>query len=478
VLEQYKKPGGYLHSFERYGQRFDTGSHYTGSLDEGQTFKRLLEYLEVFDPEIFVPLRADGFDILQFKSATFQIPKGYDAVTTSLSHDFPLEKDGIRKYFTAVKNAVQYFPTYSFSSQTQDETNLLKILETPLQSVVESLIKDPQLKCILYAYCSLHGVAPRDASFGMHSLVTDSLLSGAYGFKNGGEYLVERFIKVIERYGGKVITGQKVTTLRTKGRQIAEVVIDDGSVLHADQIIAGIHPKAVFRLVENFNLSPAFVKRLANTEETIGIMGVYAVCKTPPPFDGRRNYYLFGFNDPTWFDRLAGQKLERREHCMLAFITRPDRTDENKDHASSYPVAFHAPAPYAWFAPWSHQIRKRKSTDYYHLKMTLARELFDFVDEFYPGTHSSIANFDVSTPLSNLRYNGSEEGSAYGIYHSIRNTGARAIGPRTHLDNLLLTGQNCVFPGILGSAVAGLKTAGNLLGIKPMLRDLSNIGLS
>ena len=78
----------------------------------------------------------------------------------------------------------------------------------------------------------------------------------------------------------------------------------------------------------------------------------------------------------------------------------------------------------------------------------------------------------TSTPLSNLHFNGSEDGSPYGIYHSIQNTGPRAMGPRTRLLNLLLTGQNSLFPGLLGAATAGLRTSGHILGIKPMLSEL------
>ena len=98
--------------------------------------------------------------------------------------------------------------------------------------------------------------------------------------------------------------------------------------------------------------------------------------------------------------------------------------------------------------------------------------LLAFVDRYVPGFRRQLVRYDVSTPLSNLRYNGSEHGTAYGIYHSMRNTGPRSIGPRTHVENLLLTGQSSLFPGLLGAAISGLRTAGNLVGIKNILKDL------
>jgi hypothetical protein len=51
-------------------------------------------------------------------------------------------------------------------------------------------------------------------------------------------------------------------------------------------------------------------------------------------------------------------------------------------------------------------------------------------------------------------------------------TGPRALGPRTRVRNLLLTGQNYLFPGLLGAAVSALRTSGHMVGIKAVLREL------
>ena len=45
VLEQYKKPGGYLHSFKRFNHLFDTGAHYVGAMEPGEPFHTILSYL-------------------------------------------------------------------------------------------------------------------------------------------------------------------------------------------------------------------------------------------------------------------------------------------------------------------------------------------------------------------------------------------------------------------------------------------------
>jgi len=41
------------------------------------------------------------------------------------------------------------------------------------------------------------------------------------------------------------------------------------------------------------------------------------------------------------------------------------------------------------------------------------------------------------------------------------------------LKNLLLTGQSSLSPGLLGAAMSGLRSAGAMISIKPMLEELS-----
>ena len=48
-LEQAAKPGGCLQSFRRGGHVFDTGLHYVGGLDEGQSLRPFFEYFGLMD---------------------------------------------------------------------------------------------------------------------------------------------------------------------------------------------------------------------------------------------------------------------------------------------------------------------------------------------------------------------------------------------------------------------------------------------
>jgi hypothetical protein len=41
---------------------------------------------------------------------------------------------------------------------------------------------------------------------------------------------------------------------------------------------------------------------------------------------------------------------------------------------------------------------------------------------------------------------------------------------------LLLTGQSCIFPGLLGASISALRSCGHIIGIKSVLLELQSLG--
>jgi len=136
----------------------------------------------------------------------------------------------------------------------------------------------------------------------------------------------------------------------------------------------------------------------------------------------------------------------------------------------------HASGPIEWFDEFRGTRFGKRPAEYAARKELFAENMFRAVERYEPGFRAKITKYVSSTPITHLHFNGSEDGSSYGIYHSIANTGARAIGPRTKVINLLLTGQSSLFPGLLGAAVSALRTTGHIIGIKPIIEELRLLG--
>jgi all-trans-retinol 13,14-reductase len=437
-------------------------------LDPGQPFRQLLTYLGVYSEDLFIPLEADGFDVFHFPNRTVQFPKGYEALTETLSSHFPKEREAIRTFLKQTNDAVQHFPTYTFKGEF-GQTFPVELLERSLHEQVNRLTKNPELQSVLYGHCALHGVAPKDVPFGLHSLVLDSLVLGPYGLRHGGDALTNAFVRVIQSQGGQVLTKQKVTKLELGDRQVKAAITEKGERFEAEWIISGIHPKLTLGMIEdNQGFTPAFRDRVNKMEESIGFFGIYADCENRPDLDRRRNYYFFRESDPesTW---IPPTEFSPPTAAFCAFAARGDAKPD------TIPLNLHSASPMSWFEPWRDTRYGKRPEEYAALKNRVAEQVFDLVGLFKPGFGGSVKRYVTSSPLTNLHFNGSADGSAHGIYHSIQNTGVRSLGPRTKVLNLLLTGQNSLFPGLLGAAVSGLRTSGHIIGMKPILSELGNI---
>ncbi len=469
VLEQHPKPGGYLHCFSRFGDRFDTGAHYVGAMDPGQPFHQLLKYAGVDPAPLFTPLDPSGFDVFHFPDFSFAMPKGYAELTQRLSALFPEEKAGIVSFFEKVRQTAAQSPTYAFHDEA-DPRDVLRAIETPLAAVVDSLVRDPRLKAILHAHCALHGVEPKDVGFGLHAILIDSLIRGPYGFSRGGDALAASFVEAIERAGGSVRVKHRVRTIENAGREARRIVCENGEAFEAEWFISGIHPKATLALfTDGGAFTPAFRSRLAAMEESPGLFGIYgAFREKAPDLSRRKNYFFFSTEDP---ERMfTTQGIDAAPNAVFACpAERADGVSKN-----AYTINLHSLAPHAWFSEWAGSKFGKRPPDYVTQKERHAQRVLELVDHHVPGFSNGLSDSVTSTTLSNLHFNGTPEGAAYGIYHSIANTGPRALGPRTHVANVLLTGQNCLFPGLLGAAISGLRTAGHVLGIKPLLAELRN----
>lgn len=466
LLEKYIKPGGYMHSFSRFGETFDTGAHYVGALGPRQPFRVLLEYLNVFEEDLFSPLNPKAFDMLYFPSGKIAIPQGYDQVISEWTSIFPNEKDAIRKYFSLVQRICGYFPTYSYNDSP--ELNFPpEALDKSLKDVVEGLTNNSRLQSAIYAYCNLHGVFPEDVAFGFHAIVTDSLIQGPYGLNGGGDRLTAKFVHEIEKLGGKILTRHEVSSIEVEDRQVKTVRCANGAEFSAEWVISSLHPKATFRLLSSQEmLPPVFKDRLKNLKESVGIFGLYATSSTRPPTDPATNHYFFRSDDPR--DMFAS--TNPGETPPVVFMSAPKRIWGQDE--KNFPISLHIAGPYEWFTSFSHERYGRRSPEYKTFKQKICDSIWSAVDMHEPALRPNIVNTLSSTALTHLHFNGSEEGSSYGLYHSIQNTGARALGPRTKVLNLLLTGQSCLFPGLLGAATSALRTSGHIVGIKPILQEL------
>jgi len=461
ILEQHYVPGGYLHCFKRFGFKYETGAHYVGALGKDLPFYRLLNYLGVYHAEDFVELSAHDLDIYYFEDFQFSYTLGYKQNIYRLTEQFPQNKEQIEQYFSLVEQAAHSFPTYYFKRE-YNEQKMLGYLEVTLEQVLNDLSIQGRLRKILEAPCILHGVSPKEISFGIHSILIDSITISAHGFKNGGQALAQRFVdKIIER-GGEIKLSHKVTEIRLKESFITEVVCENGAEFSGDEYISGIHPKILFEMIGLEKLRTSFRHRLQKIPESCPFVGAYLTLKNNLTLNPHSNYFFIP-------EQLLYKEQEVTLENQFGFMATSDRSYSGN---SKFPLAIHASCPPHYFEKWKSITSKITEKEYIKAKENIFTPLLKKIDQKIEGFSHSIVDICYSSTLTNSRFNPSPNGSAYGFYHDRSVTGARSLGPKTQFSNLYLTGQNTLFPGILGASVSGLRTCSYFTGMSTILKRI------
>lgn len=96
VLEKEAQPGGCVQSYKRNGMTFDTGFHYVGGLEEGQSLHAAFNMLGL----MALPWKKldDAFDRILIGEEEFSFMQGYESFRENLQLYFPHEREALQQY--------------------------------------------------------------------------------------------------------------------------------------------------------------------------------------------------------------------------------------------------------------------------------------------------------------------------------------------------------------------------------------------
>ena len=102
ILEKNSQIGGCLQCFSRRGVKFETGMHFIGSADKGQTLSRLFHYLDLHDRIDLSRLDTDVYNVISLAGSRFRIPNGREPFIERMSEYFPKSTDNLVAYFDLI----------------------------------------------------------------------------------------------------------------------------------------------------------------------------------------------------------------------------------------------------------------------------------------------------------------------------------------------------------------------------------------
>ena len=459
VLEREAQVGGCLQTFRRGAALFDTGFHYVGALDEGESLHTLFSYFDLMTLP-WKKLDEDCFDEVVIGEDTFAFANKHQRFYERMSARFPKEREGLRKYVDFLKQVGDHiFDSFNLEN---DGTFTNSLFARSAYEFLNETIKAPLLRKVLSGTSLKMELNAPILPLYTFAQINDSFIRSAWRLRGGGMQIADKLVESIQAMGGEVKTRATVTYIKEEEGRVVGVTVNDEDYLKADWIISSAHPAYTVSLVgESKKMRRIYRNRIANLENTFGMFTANIRLKPGMLPYQNKNIYVHRSDADLWKVNTLNTE------SVLVNYSVPEEY-------SSTAVNIDLLSPMSWseVEKWAGYPVGRRGDDYVAYKEAKAEECIRLVERRLPELRGAIDKIFTSSPLSYHSYIASAEGCAYGIRKDYNNPMFTVLTPRTPIPNLLQTGQSLNLHGILGVSMTSFFTCAEILGMETIIKDL------
>jgi all-trans-retinol 13,14-reductase len=463
VLEQGNQIGGCLQCFHRSDVVFDTGMHYIGSADKGQTLNTILHFLGVDENCKLASLDRTGYDIISYGGEHYRFANGKEAFINSLAEHFPKNRDELERYYDLIGLVAQSSPMHSLNRHVDLNVHAEYQMRS-VDEVIDSIVSDPVLRQVLVGILPLYAGEKGHTPFSTHALIFDFYNQSAFRIVGGSSLVADSLANNIRKMGGQVLTCHKVQKIECNDTEATGVITADGERFAADLIISAIHPTNTIELIDSHLIRPAYRRRLLDIRNTTSAFTVYLKFKkdTVPYMNSNLYYYR---NDSVW--QCEDYQDASWPKCLLYMHF---CHEDHPKYAQTGEILTYM--DFKEMEPWLGTQIGRRGNSYQEFKRRKAEKVIDALEAEIPGIRNSIESYYTSTPLTYLDYTGTPNGSMYGMAKDVNTLGTGSVSCRTNIPNLLLTGQSITSHGMLGVLAGSLVTCSEVLTMDEIFSQL------
>lgn len=452
ILEKGAQPGGCLQSYRRHELAFDTGFHYVGGLDEGQSLHAAFRCLGLLDLP-WQRLDVDGFDRVTIGERTFAFAQGYDAFAERMAEEFPSERIALRRYTDLLERSSRQQLT-ALNPRTGNSGFFSGLMETSAWKYLRETFHDPLLINVLSG-TSLK-MELRHESLPLFTFLhgNSSFIESSWRLRGDASLIVNSLAEGIVAQGGEIVCNAKVRELSEHNGRLAGAVCSNGETYEGDMFISDIHPDLTCRLIRRSErMRQSYRSRIAGLENTFGIFTVSLRIRPRGLRYFNYNRYIYRRPEVWTFYRDTTSVDGVLVSCRVP--------EDGSIHTQQVDLL----TPMTWdrCKAWGCTQVGRRGGEYKAMKERMADECISLAERFLPGLRN-MSRCYTSTPLTWRDYTLTPEGSAYGIRKDFRSPLFTILSPRTPVPNLMLTGQNLMLHGVHGVTMTALLTCAEILG--------------
>jgi len=476
VLERHFKIGGFLHSFRRKKFVWDPGVHYVGEMQEGSLARRCMD-LVTGGGVRWNKIESD-YERFIFPKDTFDVPAGKKHFQDRLVERFPGEEKNIKRYFKDVTAVQNWSHRWFFSKQfSKPISSLLScgrgLALTNTRQYVEERFQDPLLRAIVCAQWPDYGTPPEESAFGIHAAVQADFFNGGFYPIGGSQAIADSAVEIIEKHGGACVVNhsvQEVLVANNRAYGVAAEHKGETIKFRAPMIVSNAGARSTFTQMVPKEAGDLERQKLHDVKNGTSAVILYLGLNDDPRKHGFEdcNYWLFNRLD---FDRTSSTP-EQPTIIDGAFLSFGSMRDPASETHTAQIVSFSREPEWQKHSalPW-----RKRGDEYEKRKDDCSEQMIEFVETRLPGLRKLIGYRELSSPLTIKSFTGHPGGAIYGQECDANRLSRDQWSIGTSVKGLYLTGSDVGLPGVNGAMMAGVMTAGKLLGWLGMPRILAKV---
>ena len=465
VLEKNQQFGGCLQTFKSDGVIFDTGVHYVGGLDEGQSLHQYFSYFDILDKLHYKRMDDGGFEHISYDNdeKIYKYGMGLQNFVDTLVKDFPEEKEALELDGKTLFEVGRNFPFYHLTDEEYTETLSFDFVDVSIYEYLEKNFKSEKLKSVLAGTNLLYAGDPKTATLYEHALIIYAYVESSYRFIDGAGQIAQALVRNLRKLGCKVKRYQKVQTIKVEDNKAQYVELDNGKRYYADKFISNVHPQTTLKMLDGAVIRKYYTNRLNSIPNSSSAFALHIVLEEDTVPYQNFNVYHFKHNN-VW----DGEDYTQENWPLNYMAFTPISSKSEKYADSMIAIAY---MNFDEVAKWANTENvvgfiQERGEDYEAFKQHKSEVLLNEVYKRFPEIKGKVVSHCASTPLTYRDYLYSPDGSIYGYAKDFNNPLKAYLSPQSKVSNLFFTGQNVNMHGVLGVTVSAFMTCGEILGKK------------
>ena len=451
VLESYLIPGGSAGYFEREGYRFDVGASMIFGFGTQGTTNLLTRALEAVNVSLETIPDPVSIHYHLPKGLDLKVHRDYEKFLQELTAYFPHERQGIRKFYDECWNVFNClnrmellsleeprYLTRVFFQRPLACLGLVKYLPQNVGEVARRYISDPQLLKFIDMECYFWSVVPADMTPMINAgmVFSDRHYGGINYPKGGVGQIAQKLVEGLEKAGGQIQYGARVTKILTEKGKAVGVQLASGEEYQAKRIISNCTRWDTFeKLLPAAEMPQAEKKWQQRYKKSPSFLNLHLGVKADVLPSGTDCHHILVED---W------DNMEATEQTI--FVSIPTLLDPDLAPAGYHIIHSFTPS---WVEDW----QGLSASEYEEKKEAAAGRIIERLEKIFPGLDAGLDYMEVGTPRTHRRFLGREDGT-YGPIPQRKLMGLLGMPfNRTAVPGLYCVGDS-TFPGQGLNAVA------------------------